>query len=89
MLECFGVAVHDKVLKREKSELDERCKAYLADLFRETPRGFVSSAEDSAEVAYAILIGLRTAVYFDERIGLPEAHRLFRTAMLNIAGLES
>ncbi len=89
MLECFGVAVNHAVLHLEKSELDQRCKAHLTELFAHTPRGFAADARDSAEVAYAMLIGLRTAVYFDERLQLPEAHRLFRTSMLNIAGYDS
>jgi len=88
MLECFGVAVNDKVLQREKAELDDRIKAYLTALFTDTPRGFVSGAKDSAEVAYAMLIGLRTAVFFDARLELPEAHRLFHSSMMNIAGLD-
>ncbi len=87
MLECFGVAVNDKVLRREKADLDAKCKAYLAELLEQTPREFQSSAEDSAEVAYATLIGLRTAVYFDKGFNLAEAHRLFRTTMFKIAGL--
>jgi AcrR family transcriptional regulator len=84
MLECFGVAVHDKQLHSEKTALDQFCKAYLEELFRESPCG-ASRARDSAEVAYAMLIGLRTAVYFDERIGLPRARRLFRASIMNLA----
>lgn len=84
MLECFGVAVHDKQLHTEKTALDRFCKMYLEELFVESPCG-ASKARDSAEVAYAMLIGLRTAVYFDERIGLPRAHRLFRASILNLA----
>lgn len=88
MLECFGVAVNDKVLRREKADLDAKCKAYLTELLEQTPRRFLTSAEDSAEVAYATLIGLRTAVYFDKNFNLAEAHRLFRTTMFRIAGLD-
>jgi AcrR family transcriptional regulator len=84
MLECFGVAVHDQQLHSEKTALDRFCKAYLEELFNESPCG-PSMARDSAEVAYALLIGLRTAVYFDERIGLPRARRLFRASVLNLA----
>lgn len=84
MLECFGVAVHDKQLHSEKTALDQFCKTYLEELFIESPCG-PSKAHDSAEVAYAMLIGLRTAVYFDERIDLPHARRLFRTSILNLA----
>lgn len=84
MLECFGAAVHDQQLHSEKTALDEFCKAYLEELFVESPCG-PSYARDSAEVAYAMLIGLRTAVYFDERIELPRARRLFRASILNLA----
>ncbi len=84
MLECFGVAVHDQQLHSEKTALDRFCKAYLEELFVESPCG-TSRARDSAEVAYAMLMGLRTSVYFDERIGLPRARRLFRASILNLA----
>ena len=33
MLECFGVAVHDKRLRKDKKKLDRYCKAYLTQLF--------------------------------------------------------
>jgi len=88
MLECFGAAVNDAVLKREKTEFDRWFKSYLTELFEQTPRGFVSGSRDSAEVAFAMLIGLRTAVYFDERLELRKAHRLFRTTMRTIAGFD-
>ena len=88
MLECFGVAVNHTILHEEKAALDEHCKSHLAKLFADTPRRFLPGARDSAEVAYAMLIGLRTAVFFDARLELPEAHRLFHSSMLNIAGLE-
>jgi hypothetical protein len=32
-----------------------------------------------------MLIGMRTAVYFDDRISLARARRLFRAAMLRLA----
>lgn len=84
MLECFGVAVHDKQLHSEKTALDRFCKTYLEELFVAFPCG-ASKARDSAEVAYAMLIGLRTAVYFDQRIELPRARRLFRNSILDLA----
>ena len=84
MLECFGAAVHDSQLHHEKAALDRFCKTYLEDLFAESPCG-ASQAHDSAEVAYAMLIGLRTAVYFDERVDLPRARGLFRASILNLA----
>jgi len=86
MLECFGVAVHDKRLWREKTTLDEYCKTYLQQLFEKSPSG-PGTAAMSAELAYAMLIGLRTVAYFDEKIGPNHARRLFHTAMMNLAKL--
>ncbi|MBM4199676.1 MAG: TetR/AcrR family transcriptional regulator [Gammaproteobacteria bacterium] len=88
MLECFGVAVHDRKLHAEKAALDRYCKAYLRRLFEQSPHG-VRGARDSAEVAYALLVGLRTAEYFDKRLGADDARRLFHAEMLNLAGLRS
>lgn len=87
MLECFGVAVHDKQLHRDKTELDRFCKSYLQELFTQSPCGS-SRARAYAEISYAMLIGLRTAAYFDERLGLPRARRLFNEEMLNLAGFK-
>jgi len=85
MLECFGVAVHDKPLRRDKKKLDRNCKGYLKELFEQSPSG-PSGASDYAEISYAMLIGLRTAAYFDRKLELPRARRLFYDEMLNLAG---
>jgi len=86
MLECFGVAVHDQPLKNHKKKLDRYCKDYLRDLFRASPCG-PDGAEDSAEIGYSMLIGLRTAAYFDRRLQLSRALHLFRTELSNLAGI--
>ncbi len=88
MLECFGVAVNDKVLQQEKSELDAACKVYLRELIKKSPGVFIANISDAAEVAYATLIGLRTAVYFDRGFELDEAHRVFHKTMLKMTGLK-
>jgi AcrR family transcriptional regulator len=85
MLECFGVAVHDKHLRRDKKELDRACKAYLKGLFEQSACD-PKNARAYAEISYAMLIGLRTAAYFDKRLGLPKARKLFHKQMLNLAG---
>jgi AcrR family transcriptional regulator len=87
MLECFGVAVNDKVLRKEKAELDVQCKEYLTELLSQTPRPLISSAEDCAEICYAMLIGLRSSVFFDDNINLATAHRLFHSSISGIAGI--
>ena len=86
MLECFGVAVHDKQLHREKTALDRACKNYLRQLFEKSPCG-ASNARNSAELAYAILVGLRTAAYFDQRLAPHKARRLFHAEMMHLANL--
>ena len=85
MLECFGVAVHDRKLHSEKAELDRQFKGYLKEFFETASPEFADRAEDSAELAYALLMGRLTAAYFDERLGLPQAQRLFRSSMLRLA----
>ena len=84
MLECFGVAVHDRQLHAEKSALDLFCKNYLEELFRQAGCK-PAEASDHAEVAYALLIGLRTAAYFDGRLDLLQARRLFHASVLEMA----
>jgi len=86
MLECFGVAVHDKQLHKEKERLDRYCKDYLAGLFARLPSGN-DRATANAEIAYSLLIGLRTAAYFDRRMDLPTARRLFNEEMISLAGV--
>ena len=86
MLECFGAAVNDEVLRATKADFDMRCKAYLFDIFESSPAIFVGSAKDAAELAYALMIGLRSAVYFDDDIDLEDAHRLFVNSMMRMCG---
>lgn len=86
MLECFGVAVHDRRLRSEKTAIDRFCKEYLQQLFERSPCG-PAQAKTSAEVAYALLVGLRTAAYFDARVGPRHARRLFHESMLRLAQL--
>lgn len=88
MLECFGVAVHDSQLHSDKTKLDRFCKKYLRELFEKSPCG-PDQARDFAEISYALLIGLRTAAYFDRRLGLPRARNLFHGEILNLAGFGS
>lgn len=85
MLECFGVAVHDATLSAEKASLDRECKAYLTELFQQLSDEGPAVAEDQAELAYAVLIGLRTAAYFEQEVDLPKARRLFHDSIIRLA----
>ena len=86
MLESFGVAVNDKVLREEKATLDRQCKEYLGQLFEKSPGRIMNEPRDCAEITYSMLIGLRSAVYFDENLELPDAYRLFHAAVIHLAG---
>jgi AcrR family transcriptional regulator len=88
MLECFGVAVHDKKLHNQKKKLDRYCKDYLLDLFMRAPGGS-ETPQDAAEIGYSLLIGLRTAAYFDPRLKLSRAQRLFHDELTNLAGISA
>lgn len=87
MLECFGVAVNDDVLKVTKADFDMRCKAYLNKLFQGAGGSLFSNSRDAAELAYSMMIGLRSAIYFDDNITLEQVHRLFRDALLRMCGI--
>ena len=87
MLECFGAAVHDEVLHVTKTEFDLRCKRYLADIFEGSPTCALEDSRDAAEIAYSMMIGLRSAVYFDHDLTLATAHRIFRDTLLQLADL--
>lgn len=88
MLECFGAAVNDPVLQVTKADFDVRFKAHLAEIFRVAPARALGSPKDAAEISYSVMIGLRSAVYFDEDIDLKDAHRLFIRSMLALCALE-
>ncbi|MEP5764191.1 MAG: TetR/AcrR family transcriptional regulator [Halieaceae bacterium] len=88
MLECFGAAVHDDVLKVTKAEFDLSCKAYLIQIFDAAPSAFMESSSDAAEIAYSMMIGLRSAVYFDDDIDLKGAHRLFLNTLQRMCGFD-
>ncbi len=88
MFECFGAAVNDDVLRVTKAGFDADCKAFLCELFDESPSIFMNSSKDAAEIAYSLMMGLRSAVYFDEDIDLADAHRLFRTSVRTMAGID-
>lgn len=89
MLECFGAAVHDDVLKVTKAEFDLRCKQLLRRIFAASPGDFIPDPGDAAEVAYSMMIGLRSAVYFDDDIDLDDAHRLFVDTVKRLSGLSA
>ena len=89
MLECFGNAVNDDILRITKADFDSRCKAHLANIFAAAPRLLLADARDSAEIAYSMMIGLRSAVYFDDDISLERAHTLFTETVNRMSGFSA
>ena len=94
MLEVFGIAVHHKELHRQKARFDSDFKGWLRELFvgldlQDAPEraGQALTAEAAAEEAYAVLVGLCTSAYFDERLDLNRARGLARDALRRLAGL--
>jgi len=80
--------VNDEALRVIKTRFDARCKAYLVGIFDASPSVFMQNSKGAAEISYGLMIGLRSSVYFDDDIDLPDAHRLFITSMLAMCGLE-
>ena len=81
MLECFGAAVHDGEMRLTKADFDHACKDYLLTLFPDGLSSEQLSAKDAAEIAYALIIGLRNSVYFDQNMTPADASRCFREAV--------
>ncbi|HXX47299.1 MAG TPA: TetR/AcrR family transcriptional regulator [Myxococcota bacterium] len=85
-LEFFGLAVHDKVLHQTKAQFDRMVKAWLSHTFAQYPRAPGRSPADAAEAAYALIVGLSTSAFFDERLGFARAHALLRESLHQLAG---
>lgn len=86
MHECFGIAVHDDRIRHIKTAFDARTKSYLEDLFRQLPGRSMFRARDAAEVAFAILFGLRTAVFFDDDLDQGRALQVFNDSIHSLCG---
>ena len=85
-LEFFGLAVHDKSLHATKAQFDRIVKGWLAHLFAACGCRAGTTQEDAAESAYAMIVGLSTSSFFDERLGLSRARSLLRDSLYNLAG---
>jgi AcrR family transcriptional regulator len=85
-LEFFGLAVHDKGLHATKAQFDHMVKGWLTHTFEAVGCAPGLAAEDAAEAAYAMIVGLSTSAFFDERLGFPRARNLLRDSLHNLAG---
>jgi AcrR family transcriptional regulator len=85
MLQFFGLATHNRRLWQIKSDFDRHLKAHLESIFHRDRSRVDPNASDVAEIAHAMLVGLFTSSYFDERLELATAHRLFRETLARLA----
>lgn len=86
MLECFGAAVHDGAMRQTKARFDTACKAHLEALFCAERLRAPMNTREAAEISYALLIGLRSSVYFDAAMSAAIASRCFGDAIAQLRG---
>jgi AcrR family transcriptional regulator len=87
-LELCGLAVHQKDLYQTKARFDREFKAWLAQQLEGAPRKLAPFTEMAAESVYALLMGLCTSAYFDERMGFERARAILRLTLRQVAGYE-
>ncbi|MDH5673775.1 MAG: TetR/AcrR family transcriptional regulator [Myxococcales bacterium] len=87
MLDLYGQAVQNKVMRRVKVTHDRCIKDMFVELFEQTPLADGLSAEEAAQSAYAMLLGLRANSFYDSQLTAAQANRLFKHSLLRIAGL--
>ncbi|HMI93408.1 MAG TPA: TetR/AcrR family transcriptional regulator [Polyangiales bacterium] len=87
MLDLYGQAVQNKAMRRIKVAHDRRIKDVFVRLFSELSGANEASAEDAAQTAYATLLGLRANSFYDAQLSAAQANRLFKEALLRLAGL--
>ena len=85
-LEFFGLAVHNKDLHETKAQFDRIVKGWLAHMFAASGCRADLTPEDAAESAYAMIVGLSTSSFFDERLPLARARALLRDSLYALAG---
>lgn len=88
ILDLYGQAVQNKSMRRLRVVHDRRIKDLLVELFAELPHAVETSAEDCAQIAYAVLFGLRGSSFYDPQVSALQANRLFKQTLFQLAGLK-
>jgi AcrR family transcriptional regulator len=88
MLDLYAQAVQNKAMRRVKVAHDRRIKDMFVDLFAQLAPSLETTPEDAAQMAYAVLFGLRANSFYDPQLSPSQANRLFKQALLRIAGLK-
>lgn len=88
MLDLYAQAVQNKAMRRVKVAHDRRIKDMFLELFSQLGSSLETSPEDAAQMAYALLLGLRANSFYDPQLSTAQANRLFKQGLLRIAGLK-
>jgi AcrR family transcriptional regulator len=88
ILDLYGQAVQNKSMRRLKVAHDRRIKDLFVDLFSQLPKAPTASAEDCAQIAYAVMFGLHGSSFYDPQLGAAQANRLFKQTLFQLAGLK-
>lgn len=88
MLDLYAQAVQNKAMRRVKVAHDRRIKDMFVELFAQLTPSLETTPEDAALMAYAVLFGLRANSFYDPQLSPSQANRLFKQALLRIAGLK-
>lgn len=86
MLQFWGLSTHHPRLRETKTAFDDDLRRRLIELFQRGKREGVS-ARDAADIAYALLSGLLSAVYFSPDLDLARARSLVRSTFGRLAGI--
>jgi AcrR family transcriptional regulator len=87
MLDLYGQAVQNRAMRRIKVAHDRRVKDVFVRLFAQLAGFNAASSEDAAQIAYATLVGLRANSFYDAQLSATHANRLFKEALLRLAGM--
>jgi AcrR family transcriptional regulator len=88
MLDLYAQAVQNKAMRRVKVAHDRRIKDMFVELFAQLTPSLETTPEDAALMAYAVLFGLRANSFYDSQLSPAQTNRLFKQALLRIAGLK-
>lgn len=87
MIDLFGQTVKNRELRKLNIAHDREVLTTLVDVFERTPLSGDTTAQDAAQSAHAMLLGLRAKSAYDPACDHAQAHRLFRLTLYRLAGL--
>lgn len=90
MFEAFGVALNDPDIRQDRERMDECIRENLVRVLQDLQQGESSCPmRDKAEVAYAVIPGLKFTLYFGELPGLDKGRELFAKTLRVLTGRDS